>query len=141
MTNVRFDFIYSATRETQTPRSTVKRDVIYLDGEQIWRDHRDEPWIFDLFKTLSNVYSYWTLKIGHGARGRERNRRRVTSTIIDVCTSDLPTAKCEQAFLLQDEQINGTSDTVGIQWLSNDEQQNVPRSWIVRAAEKRSPVE
>ena len=90
------------------------------------------------FKTLSNVYSFRTLQIGDGARGRACNKRKATKTIVDVCTSDLPTAKTAQAFLLEDEQIVGTSDTVGIQWVSTDEQQDVPRSWLVRAAASKS---
>ena len=134
---IRCDFVYRASRETQTSR-LVKHDFVYVSGEQVWRDYREEPWIIDMFKTLSNVYSFRTLQIGDGARGRAFNKRKATTTIVDVCTSDLPTAKTAQAFLLEDEQVVGTSDTVGIQWVTTDEQQDVPRSWLVRAAASKS---
>ena len=54
----------------------------------------------------------------------------MSTVLVEVYTSELSTAKTEHAFLLEGEKIDGTSKTVGIQWLATDYQEYVPLAWV-----------
>ena len=62
----------------------------------------------------------------------------MSTVLVEVYTSELSTAKTEHAFLLEGEKIDGTSETVGIQWVSTDYQEYDP---LARVLEESSEEE
>ena len=70
----------------------------------------------------------------HWRRGQRKEQKKIrhSTVLVEVYTSELSTAKIEQAFLLEGEKIDGSSETVGIQWLTTDYQEYVPLARVVR---------
>jgi len=70
----------------------------------------------------------------HWRRGQRKEYKKIrpSTVLVDVYTSKFSTAKIEQAFLLEGEKIDGTSETVGIQWLTTDYQEYLPLSRVFR---------
>ena len=64
----------------------------------------------------------------------------MSTLLVEVYTSELSTAKTEQGFLLEGEKNDGTSKTVGIQWVITDFQEYASLARVIRGVGGRGKV-